>query len=254
MAESATPIHDILISLFTHLADLPGESWYSDDGDRAMYTPDLRVAFEDDGNGLKIAPNGEDGRGAHGDGCRSTFRTVVSILNVLVGLRRHLSTPALHIALSMLAERERQRASTDKGGEAWSEAHDDSHDDGALAWAAAYYAMAATGDRSFVTTGRPPTISVPNIGKGFRDLNYPWAVEWFKPKGRKRNAEIAAALLMAHSEVVDRSERKKRAAALPSAPFKVLLKEVFSAAGYELPTGGAYDAAILALKLHSVKQ
>lgn len=74
------------------------------------------------------------------------------------------------------AERLRQQRQ-----EGWSHAHDDSHVNGELADAAAFYA------------------SVKNIG----DL-WPWDSDWIKEHKRRRQLVIAAALIVAEIERLDR--------------------------------------------------
>jgi hypothetical protein len=64
--------------------------------------------------------------------------------------------------------------------EGWSTSHDDDHDKGELAKAAACYAI------------------------GFRDPWWPWNVKWWNPHGRRRNLIKAAALIVAEIERLDR--------------------------------------------------
>lgn len=253
-----------LVELFTVVQGLPGTEWYVDDGDRAMYSRPHYVAFEkgrgacpgDAAEALIRAPDGSDGRGAHGDGDRGVFRTVVEILNILAQLRPLLSTPALQIMLCALAERERQQAPA-PDGEGWDAAHDDSHPLGELAVAAAFYAMAASGHVAFNTTGRPPALELQRPGtKGFTSFGFPWEAQRFKPKHAQRNVEIAMALLAAHSEAVSRDDRRKAAEALPDKPYQDMVRLVLSATGIDDSKLGpsAINDAIKALKLHHVNQ
>lgn len=79
----------------------------------------------------------------------------------------------------VIAERQRQ---IEKEG--WSAEHDYEHFNGDLSRAAACYALHNSGSA-------PP-----------RDL-WPWDMEWWKPKDRRRNLVRAAALLLAEIERLD---------------------------------------------------
>lgn len=243
--------------------DIPGDEWYVDDGDRAMYSRPHYASFEPGlGAGLgratealRRAPDGSDGRGAHGDGDRKVFNSVVKLLNIAAQMRSLLGTPAVAVMLRALSERERQQAPVDAGGEGWTTAHDDAHEPHVLAMAAAYYAMAASGHKAFQTPGKPPTLVQVDQTTGMTraPANWPWESSWFKPKDREHNTKVAIALLSAHSESSDRRVLREAALALPGAPIKALLKDVFEAAGVPLPTGEAFDAAMMAARLHSLK-
>lgn len=78
------------------------------------------------------------------------------------------------------AERKRQ-----KDAEGWSESHDDEHDGGALAVAAACYAI----------SDHPETVK--------RLWNWDW--KWWKPKDRRRDLIRAGALIVAEIERLDRA-------------------------------------------------
>lgn len=84
-------------------------------------------------------------------------------------------------ARDVLAERRRQVEA-----EGWTPAHDDAHDDGELAEAAAAYAL----DNGWA--GAPPP-------------SWPWSAAWWKPKDRRSNLVRAAALLLAEIERLDRA-------------------------------------------------
>ena len=75
--------------------------------------------------------------------------------------------------------------------EGWDIEHDDSHDDGELAVAAACYAL---GERNQI------------IGPARRvaPVLWPWSSRWWKPKDRRRDCIRAAALLVAEIERLDR--------------------------------------------------
>lgn len=84
-------------------------------------------------------------------------------------------------ARDVLAERERQKAV-----EGWTQEHDDAHEDGDLARAAACYALSAA---------RYDTIHRSNI--------WPWSREWWKPSSPRRDLVKAAALILAEIERID---------------------------------------------------
>lgn len=98
--------------------------------------------------------------------------------------RRELSDAARDV----LAERARQMSA-----EGWTPEHDDEHSDGGLAKAAACYALGQTG----------------HAGRGVS--HWPWAMEWWKPKDRRRNLIKAGALILAEIERLDRAKSKEKA-------------------------------------------
>ncbi len=91
----------------------------------------------------------------------------------------------------VLAERQRQ-----VDVEGWTEGHDDSeHGDGtALAQAAACYAVAD-----------PPWPDRLPIAPA----EWPWSVQWWKPKDRRHNLVRAAALILAEIERMDRASARR---------------------------------------------
>lgn len=117
--------------------------------------------------------------------------TVASVARQFV-LRRvfealHIRVKLSPFALAVIAERQRQIAA-----EGWSAEHDAGHQPGELATAGAAYALADTDDR------------------GFSDIIWPWAQEWWKPTDLRRNLVKATALLMAEGDKFD-AGRKRRA-------------------------------------------
>ncbi len=89
-------------------------------------------------------------------------------------------------ARDVMAERQRQISV-----EEWTEEHDDHHDAGQLARAAASYCLSAC-PRSLddvATAGRL----------------WPWAREWHKPTSKRRDLVKAAALILAEIERQDRA-------------------------------------------------
>jgi hypothetical protein len=98
-------------------------------------------------------------------------------------------------AQDVIAERQRQIEK-----ENWSPEHDDHHEDGALANAAASYALNGRKNalvREYVPvqhdSDAPPPI-------------WPWFDEWWKPKDRRRDLVRAGALIIAEIERLDRAE------------------------------------------------
>ncbi len=78
--------------------------------------------------------------------------------------------------------------------EGWTDEHDDAHDEGEMAEAAAVYALCAVEQaRGWVGpfTERPE--------------NWPWDAEWFKPKDQLSNLIRAGALIAAE---IDRLQRE----------------------------------------------
>jgi len=94
---------------------------------------------------------------------------------------------------AIAAERERQISA-----EGWTPDHDDEHDEGEMARAAAAYAemaaMQVAGEDAefFMTRPRP---------------NWPWDVSWWKPKDQRRNLVRAGALIAAEIDRLDRNEK-----------------------------------------------
>jgi hypothetical protein len=91
----------------------------------------------------------------------------------------------------VLAERQRQVSA-----EGWTPDHDDEHRDGAMAIAAACYAM----------QGLPSRVSGELVGKLWPWTG--WAWKWCKPKDKRSNLIRAAALLLAEIERLDRAAGK----------------------------------------------
>lgn len=89
-------------------------------------------------------------------------------------------------ARDVMAERQRQVTA-----EGWTPEHDDQHEVGELATAAACYAGNAGG---YVWAG------------GWPGEVWPWAREWWKPSAPRRDLVKAAALILAEIERLDRAE------------------------------------------------
>lgn len=94
-------------------------------------------------------------------------------------------------ALDVLAERERQEAQ-----EGWSMEHDDGHQNGEMAAAAAAYAFNAYCRTSVRSFAADPV--------GF----WPWDLSWWKPTTPRRDLIKAAALILAEIERIDRAADK----------------------------------------------
>lgn len=99
-------------------------------------------------------------------------------------------------AEDVLTERQRQ---VEKEG--WTPGHDDNHDDGAMAQAAAVYALGAATDKpersvidEFGSEGTPYRIH----------SLWPWSREWHKPRSRRDDLVKAGALILAEIERLDR--------------------------------------------------
>lgn len=86
---------------------------------------------------------------------------------------------------------ERQRQIKDYG---WSPRHDDRHDQGELASAAACYALSS--DQRWMLDDR--------YKEPFARRIWPWNPEDFRPRGRREELIIASALLVAEIERFDR--------------------------------------------------
>lgn len=94
-------------------------------------------------------------------------------------------------ARAVLAERRRQVEA-----EGWTPGHDDEHESGEMAEAAACYAACA---ETHSLKGHPP-------------LSWPWSPEWWKPSADpRRNLVKAGALILAEIERLDRAAMERDA-------------------------------------------
>jgi hypothetical protein len=98
----------------------------------------------------------------------------------------------MNVIEEVAAERQRQ-----KEKEGWSEDHDDGHDNGGLADAAACYAAGGSIYRV--------------LNHDSRNLQsvWPWEEHDWKPKDRRRDLVRAAALIVAELERMDRATNGK---------------------------------------------
>lgn len=98
------------------------------------------------------------------------------------------------------AERHRQQEA-----EGWSAEHDDGHAGGEMAEAAACYALHTARFRDAEEHGvKYATKAAPWF--------WPWSLEWWKPKDRRRDLIRAAALIVAEVERLDRAAVAKQTA------------------------------------------
>lgn len=108
-------------------------------------------------------------------------------------------------ARDVLAERRRQVEA-----EGWTAARDDQQQDGSLALAAALYALNAATASRFVFDGKIPADEIDACSRrcGMPSA-WPWAPDWWKPKGRRRDLVRAAALILAEIERLDRAAARR---------------------------------------------
>lgn len=104
-----------------------------------------------------------------------------AVMRHIAGVRKDADTAAAH---DVFAERQRQ-----KEVEGWNTNHDDGHDCGEMASAAACYAL--------------HTEPVGNVGDYLRF--WPWDSRWWKPRDRRHNLVRAGALILAEIERWDRA-------------------------------------------------
>ena len=98
-------------------------------------------------------------------------------------------------ARDVLAERQQQMEA-----ERWTPEHDDDHDTGEIAQAAACYA-----------SPQPIYVKETDYEEGMTgcvrfDGAWPWADQWWKPKDRRRDLVRAGALILAEIERLDRAK------------------------------------------------
>lgn len=129
---------------------------------------------------------------------------------------------AIDCALHALRERESVPVSVSRGdalrdvaaersrqveAEGWTPEHDDEHNDGSMAAAAACYAMHSAISAG-IDSGRVERLADPvQAFDRFVPSYWPWAREWWKPRDKRRNLVKAAALLLAEIERLDRAAR-----------------------------------------------
>lgn len=102
------------------------------------------------------------------------------------------------VAQELVVERKAQRRR-----EGWSNAHDDEHDNGEMAKAAACYCLTARSPAQLQVSLKGPHQPLPI------KAIWPWALRWFKPKDPRRDLVRAGALIIAEIERLDRKAAKK---------------------------------------------
>lgn len=100
-------------------------------------------------------------------------------------------------AQDVLAERQRQVTA-----EGWTPAHDDTHDNNEMAFAAACYAFHAAAASWDLEDCGTEYDSHP------APKNWPWEPEWWKPKSARSDLVRAGALILAEIERLDRAADK----------------------------------------------
>ena len=105
--------------------------------------------------------------------------------------------------------------------EGWTHGHDDTHDKGEMADAAACYLMSGWPrlewvlrpllKRTYARYTDDPDYTV----AGYRSVprSWPWDAEWWKPQDRRRDLVKAGALIAAEIDRLDRLAEKQKSAA-----------------------------------------
>lgn len=109
-------------------------------------------------------------------------------------------------AADVLAERKRQ-----VDAEGWATTHDDQHDTGELALAAACYAAHSASWAAITKTKLASGIAVrTRTAQEFVAGMWPWSRNWWKPADNRRNLVKAGALILAEIERLDRAAEKPK--------------------------------------------
>jgi hypothetical protein len=87
--------------------------------------------------------------------------------------------------------------------EGWSHAHDDTHDRGQMAFAAASYAESAGRSLS-----GPEHACLAPLVTTYPPASWPWAGSWWKPRTPREDLVRAAALIIAEIERIDRKVQR----------------------------------------------
>lgn len=127
-------------------------------------------------------------------------------------------------ARDVLAERRRQVEVEGNGPE-----HDDTHDRGELALAAAAYLLQDFGV-PVLSYGAVPLLSSLDGSEHVIRL-WPWELDWWKPKSRRRNLERAGALILAEIERLDRATAERMRVESSPAPHEVARSELAERTG-----------------------
>lgn len=113
--------------------------------------------------------------------------------------------------------------------EGWSYEHDDKHNEGQMAWAAAAYAIEAS--RYDLDRGTP---ELAQMLRTMRPYHWPWSESWWKPKNQRHDLVRAAALIVAEIERIDRQSVTK----VDDRPFPVITRN----AGEQCPAFVRWDS------------
>ncbi|HID9945579.1 TPA: hypothetical protein ACXJMC_002673 [Pseudomonas aeruginosa] len=127
-------------------------------------------------------------KGGYSDGYVNGFGECIKVARKVLAAAPSHSTPVPQAWIDVLAERRRQVEA-----EGWTPEHDDEHDNGEMARAAACYALAGS--------------SAPNDGTAalLVSLAWPWDQQWWKPTSARRDLVKACALALAEIERLDRA-------------------------------------------------
>lgn len=109
-------------------------------------------------------------------------------LQLLLNERDEQLDESTAAARDVFSERHRQVAA-----EGWTVVHDNSHQNGQLARAAACYAVSGSSDQSDQTAAL------------LVSLAWPWDENWWKPTSKRRDLVKAGALILAEIERLDRA-------------------------------------------------
>lgn len=149
------------------------------------FNPDGGISFKSDYNEHTAYPMKHEPVGTN----LLTFTEAKAlVLHMLDGM------PGGSVIDEITAERKRQI-----DVEGWTPEHDDAHDSGEMALAAACYAAGKIEfSKTIFMNGRPWSVALFNL--------WPWSREWWKPKDRRRDLIRAAALIVAEIERLDRHD------------------------------------------------
>lgn len=166
---------------------------------RELYTnnSNMLVTWADD----IFPPPNEQGQVVFGRACLESVAIELrymldAFFEVIAREQRVRSAQASAAARDVMAERARQIAV-----EGWTEGHDDDHQRGELATAAACYALHVAGKCEMT-----PAYGNQDRGGPWVPELWPWALKWWKPKDGRRDLVRAGALILAEIERLDRAQ------------------------------------------------
>ncbi|MFQ6550472.1 hypothetical protein AADZ90_021220 [Aestuariibius sp. 2305UL40-4] len=120
-----------------------------------------------------------------------------AILYNAAGILRDMRFRGVRTAGAAAIAGERSRQIDEEG---WTAEHDDTHENGEMAKAAACYALGAS---QFTRLGQDPNAPVGRV-TAFVSHIWPWPNDWWKPKSRRENLVRAGALIAAEIDRLDR--------------------------------------------------